>query len=425
VGLDAGGRVTSLADLSLGWSGNGQLRRVDSPVPLAPVHFGFDGSGRRAFTLGAPTLVGGGSEFYLYEGANRVGAVVPSVDYVPGVAQATFLYDGIDHPLRLAGAAAGSVPEPLPPAAPTSIKYSAGPYARAYYELDLAGNVRRLRAPGGADLGGYRYSAFGKTVENTVVSLPDQPLRWKGMWRFDLGGVELYDARARMWSPALGSFLSIDEFSFHDGRTTLWGWPGQNPLRYRDPSGHYSSGLVAFIVTNPETIPFAIAAVAAVMIAKDLWDFEHPEITQASGGPGPSSCPSAQPASSASPGAAPQASPAGPRDAGADADAGRPRGVIYLRRDRLGGMKDYVGQAESEARFAERQAEHGRDHPGADFEFFVLDTPEASGLDVAEESWIRAGGGPSRRSSDGGLSNKNFSMSGRRYEDAGGSTPWP
>ena len=42
------------------------------------------------------------------------------------------------------------------------------------------------------------------------------------MWRFDLGaGVELYDARARMWSPKLGTFLSVDEFQFHGGRTTL------------------------------------------------------------------------------------------------------------------------------------------------------------------------------------------------------------
>jgi len=30
-----------------------------------------------------------------------------------------------------------------------------------YYEVDLAGNVRGLRASGDASLGGYRYSAFG------------------------------------------------------------------------------------------------------------------------------------------------------------------------------------------------------------------------------------------------------------------------
>ena len=110
----------------------------------------------------------------------------------------------------------------------------------------LAGNVRRLREPGGNDLGGYRYSAFGDTLEDTVrqggslasIDNRKQPLRWKGMWRFDLGGgVEVYDARARMWSPKLGTFLSVDEFAFHDPTTTLWGWPGQNPARRRDPFG--------------------------------------------------------------------------------------------------------------------------------------------------------------------------------------------
>jgi RHS repeat-associated protein len=59
------------------------------------------------------------------------------------------------------------------------------------------------------------------------------------MWRFDVAGTELYDARARMWSPALGSFLSVDEFRFHDQKGTLWSWPRQNPVRYRDPSGRW------------------------------------------------------------------------------------------------------------------------------------------------------------------------------------------
>lgn len=66
----------------------------------------------------------------------------------------------------------------------------------------------------------------------------EHSLRWKGMWRFDLGGgVELYDARARMWSPKLGTFLSVDEFDFHDPTSTLWAWPNQNPVTFSDPSG--------------------------------------------------------------------------------------------------------------------------------------------------------------------------------------------
>jgi len=89
------------------------------------------------------------------------------------------------------------------------------PTTFAYYELDLAGNVRRLRRSGGEDLGGYRYSAFGRSLEDTVqnyqpnlfvwnIDLRKQPLRWKGMWRFEVAGTELYDARARMRSPKLG-----------------------------------------------------------------------------------------------------------------------------------------------------------------------------------------------------------------------------
>ena len=111
----------------------------------------------------------------------------------------------------------------------------------------LAGNVRRLRQPDGRDLGGYRYSAFGETLEDTVVlqnvnvfieaDNRRQPLRWKGMWRFEVAGTELYDARARMWSPRLGTFLSVDEYDFHDPSTTLWGWPGQNSIRWSDPFG--------------------------------------------------------------------------------------------------------------------------------------------------------------------------------------------
>jgi RHS repeat-associated protein len=57
------------------------------------------------------------------------------------------------------------------------------------------------------------------------------------MWHLEVGGTELYDARARVWSPALGSFLAVDEFDFQDPASTLWAWPNQNPITFSDPSG--------------------------------------------------------------------------------------------------------------------------------------------------------------------------------------------
>ena len=111
-------------------------------------------------------------------------------------------FDGIDHPIRVNVPATSTV---------------------AYYELDLPGNVRRLRASGGGDLGGYRYTAFGQTKDDTATLT--QPLRWKARWHSTLNGAEVYDVRARQWAPEIGAFLSIDDYEYFIATTTLWAWP--------------------------------------------------------------------------------------------------------------------------------------------------------------------------------------------------------
>jgi hypothetical protein len=62
------------------------------------------------------------------------------------------------------------------------------------YEVDLAGNVRRLRDALGNDLGGYRYTAFGELYPadaTTPAPVIDQPLQWKGRWFSPLAGWDL------------------------------------------------------------------------------------------------------------------------------------------------------------------------------------------------------------------------------------------
>ena len=106
---------------------------------------------------------GGVYEGYVYDGPN----VVPRIDGGGNVLDQYF-FDGVDAPLRLTR---------------SGTKY--------YYELDLAGNVRRLRDATGADLGGYRYTAFGQ-METADAATPapsfDQPLRWKGRWFENVAG---------------------------------------------------------------------------------------------------------------------------------------------------------------------------------------------------------------------------------------------
>ena len=214
VTLDAGGRVTSLRGTTFTWSREGFLRQAQDPIPSAVETYGLDSALRRVAKLQGST-----GEYYIYEGLDRVATLTPT-----GAVKEAYLFDGIDHPLR--------------------VKQGA---TTAYYEVDLAGNVRGLRASGGASLGGYRYSAFGQTLEDT--SSLDQPLRWKGRWYSPLAG-GLYDVRARQWSPELGSFLSIDEYAFHDPKSTLWGWPRQSPIRWRDPSGHDPGGGDALVFSQ-------------------------------------------------------------------------------------------------------------------------------------------------------------------------------
>jgi len=152
------------------------------------------------------------------------------------------VYDGVDHPLWMWDRVAD---------------------AGVYFELDCIGNVRRLR--GGArygagaalpsDLGGYKYSAFGRAVAadaGTPAPVVDgvsfaQPLRWQGRWLDTATGI--YDVRNRQWSPELGAFLSPDDFVFFHTQGTLWAWPGQNPLRNRDPWG--------LVVPTPKPDPWA------------------------------------------------------------------------------------------------------------------------------------------------------------------------
>ena len=91
----------------------------------------------------------------------------------------------------------------------------------------------------------YKYSAFGRTLAadaGTPAPIVDgvgfgQALRWQGRpWDSVTGS---YDFRNRIWDPGLGAFLSPDEFVFHTATGTVWSWPGQNPVLYRDSTGRF------------------------------------------------------------------------------------------------------------------------------------------------------------------------------------------
>ena len=246
VTLDKGGRVTSLNGATLTFSERNVLLQVVDGTTTES--YGADGYLRRIARVNNQ----GVEEFYAYEdtttglGGHSIGpagtamtsytglppfdrapSTLPTLDTVPpqnivavldssGGVTSSFLYDAVDSPLRLAR---------------SGLRY--------YYEVDLAGNVRRIRDPLGNDLAGIATRRSGRSTPRTPTPRA-VALRSRCSGRGDglatlAGGI--YDVRARQWSPGMGVFLQVDEFEMHDRRSTLWGWPHMNPIRTRDPSG--------------------------------------------------------------------------------------------------------------------------------------------------------------------------------------------
>jgi len=216
VTLDGGGRITSFKGATLKYNPRNRLVAIEKPLQNGTETevYGHDAAMRRIARIRYTTINNQRTiteeEYYVYEGPNLVGILDKQ-----GNVKQSFLYAGIDEPIRMRA------------------NFGANDY---FFELDLAGNVRRITAYGGADLGGYHYTAFGIPDPNVPAPQIDQPLRWKGRPWSEFSS--LYDVRTRQWSPELGVFTAIDEYAYLDTRSTLWGWPNQSPAKLPDPSGH-------------------------------------------------------------------------------------------------------------------------------------------------------------------------------------------
>ncbi len=87
----------------------------------------------------------------------------------------------------------------------------------------------------------------------------------------------------------------------------------------------------------------------------------------------------------------------------------RDAGVVYRRANRATpSEKPYIGRAKNDQRYKERQREHGRANPDADYEFKELERhPDSLSLRQGEQRQIDLHGGPTNRSNpDGGTMNK-------------------
>ena len=104
---------------------------------------------------------------------------------------------------------------------------------RTYFLTDALGSTVALANAGGTLLQQYQYDPYGNVSTSGGAT---NPYQYTGR---ENDGTGLYYYRARYYSAAMGRFISEDAVGFSGGQLSFYGYAGESPLMYRDPSGHF------------------------------------------------------------------------------------------------------------------------------------------------------------------------------------------
>lgn len=116
--------------------------------------------------------------------------------------------------------------------------FDANDKATSYtYHHDTLQSVVGLSGHAGSVEETLRYAPFGDLIGQSGSS--PNPQRFTGR-DFDTE-TGLYYYRARYYDPELGRFLAEDPLGFDGGEPNLYGYVGNNPLRFNDPTGEIAN----------------------------------------------------------------------------------------------------------------------------------------------------------------------------------------
>jgi len=100
------------------------------------------------------------------------------------------------------------------------------------YLTDILGSTLALTDLSGTNQTSYTYEPFGNTTIFGASSI--NPFQFTGR---ENDGTSLDSYRARYYNPAFQRFISQDPIGFGGGDSNLYGYVGNQPTEYVDPSG--------------------------------------------------------------------------------------------------------------------------------------------------------------------------------------------
>jgi RHS repeat-associated protein len=286
-----------------------------------------------------------------------------------------------------------------------------------YYHLDALGSVRALTNQAGQIIERHDYLPFGEEWNPQPSS---DARKFTGKERDPETGYDYFGAR--YLSTKTARFTTVDPlFTLAENladpqRWNRYSYVRNNPLRYTDPDGRAIDiladiGFIAYDLFDIGRSIYRGDGVGGTQLAALGGDVLGAAV------PGVTGIGSAVRAANkidnvidASGGAA--------RLVGRADETGQATGIVYRRTDPKTGA-EYIGRSKSEDGYLGRQKAHDRGLATKhDYEVIGRATPGSS-LRVAEESAIRAGGGPGR------LANRRYEMSEKTYKECGGTCGKP
>jgi RHS repeat-associated protein len=191
---DANGNTVTRGSSTFGWDYDNRMVAIAGGANAA---YSYDYSGRRS-----SKTVSGATTSYLYDGLNLL------AETSGGTTTYHLFGPGIDEPLA-----------------------SVNGTSSVFDGVDGAGSVALAADSAGTVQNSYIYDVWG--VSRAVAESFTQPFRYTAR---EKGETPDWVYRARVYTPALGRFLSDDPLGFYDGWNT-YTYAGNDPALYYDPLG--------------------------------------------------------------------------------------------------------------------------------------------------------------------------------------------